>query len=75
MVDPTPNLVFWFGPNLWFWPRPKLNKNEKNGRWLIIYGCIYIFFHTYYSSLLDNFIIICNDLLNVYNIYTQKILI
>ena len=27
MVDPTPNLVFCFGPKLWFWPRPKLNKN------------------------------------------------
>ena len=23
----TPNLVFCFGPKLWFWPRPKLNKN------------------------------------------------
>ena len=22
----TPNLVFCFGPKLWFWPRPKLNN-------------------------------------------------
>ena len=23
-----PNLVFCFGPKLWFWPRPKLNKKR-----------------------------------------------
>ena len=28
MVDPTPNLVFCFGPKIWFWPRAKLNNND-----------------------------------------------
>ena len=27
-VDKTPNLVFCFGPKLWFWPRPKLNNSK-----------------------------------------------
>ena len=28
-VDTTPNLVFSFGPKLWFWPRPKLNNEIR----------------------------------------------
>ena len=28
----TPNLVFCFGPKLWFWPRPKLNKKPTAGK-------------------------------------------
>ena len=31
-VDTTPNLVFCFGPKLWFWPRPKLNKKPTAGK-------------------------------------------
>ena len=26
VMDTTPNVVFCFGPKLWFWPRPKLNN-------------------------------------------------
>ena len=32
MVDPTTNLVFCFGPKLWFWPRPKLNNRENKDK-------------------------------------------
>ena len=64
MVVLTPNLVFCFGPKLWFWPRPKLNNMEDQDNlkilfFLFIRKCVTVGWKVHYKLSLADYNSLC----------------